>query len=56
LSDFSHWILDVGDGRVNSFAKEGKTEPTWIKIPHDLLLMPKEDNIGCIVRAIYPDL
>ncbi|XP_066384732.1 uncharacterized protein [Miscanthus floridulus] len=45
LSDFSHWILDVGDGRVNSFAKEGESEPAWIKIPHDLLLMPKEDNI-----------
>ncbi|XP_066361401.1 uncharacterized protein [Miscanthus floridulus] len=56
LSDFSRWILDVGDGRVNSFAKEGETEPAWIKIPHDLLLMPKEDNISCIVHAIYPDL
>jgi len=56
LSDFSRWILDVGDGKVSSFAKEGDTEAAWIKIPHDLLLMPKEDNISCIVHAIYPDL
>ena len=56
LSDFSRWILDVGDGRVDSFAKEGDTDAAWIKIPHDLLLMPKEDNINYIVHAIYPDL
>jgi hypothetical protein len=56
LSDFSHWILDVGEGNIESVAREGEAEPSWIKIPHDLLLMPSEDNISCIVQSIYPDL
>lgn len=56
LSDFSRWILDVSEGKIESVAKEGEAEPSWIKIPHDLLLMPSEDNISCIVQSIYPDL
>jgi hypothetical protein len=56
LQAFSHWILDVGEGVVESVAKEGETEPSWIKTPHDLLLMPTEDKLSCIVDAVYPDL
>jgi len=56
LSEFSDWMLDVGNGNIPSIAKEGEIEPSWIKIPPDLLLITDDDTIGCIVHAIYPDL
>lgn len=27
-----------------------------VKIPHDLLLMPREDKVSFMVNTIYPDL
>jgi len=56
LTYFAAWLLDVGEGNVQSIAKEGEAEPSWIKIPHDLLLTTSGDKLDCIVHALYPDL
>ena len=56
LAAFSKWILDIGEGKIEATAKEGETEATWIKIPHEFLLMPTGDKISCIVNAVYGDL
>ncbi|CAD6243026.1 unnamed protein product [Miscanthus lutarioriparius] len=56
ISEFSRWVLDIGEGKIDAVRKEGETEATWIKIPRDLLLMPQEDKVSCIVDAVYPDL
>ena len=50
------WVLDVGEGKVESVRKGGETEGSWIKIPRDLLLMPQEDKVPSMVSAVYPDL
>ena len=55
LAEFSKWILDIGEGKVPCVAREGETEPSWIKIPSDLLLMDAEDKMSAIVQATYPD-
>jgi hypothetical protein len=56
LSQFSKWMLDVGEGKINATTQEGEDEPTWIEIPHELLLLPQGDKITCIVDKIYDDL
>lgn len=49
-------MLDVGDGKIAAVRREGEIEPTWIKIPRDLLLMTDGDKISCVVDAVYPEL
>jgi ATP-dependent DNA helicase PIF1 len=56
LAEFSKWVLHIGEGKVRSLAKEGESEPSWIKIPGDLLLRTEGDKLSCIVNAIYPNL
>jgi hypothetical protein len=56
LAQFSKWVLDVGLGNIPAISKDGEIEATLIKIPHELLLMPKQDNIQCIVDFAYPNL
>jgi hypothetical protein len=56
IRDFSQWLLDIGDGNIEAFAKEDKEEPSWIRIPTKYLLVPKQDIIACIIDVIYNDL
>ncbi|XP_026439764.1 uncharacterized protein LOC113338595 [Papaver somniferum] len=57
ISEFSKWILDLGDGKLPAKAIEGEDDkPTWIKIPDDLLIESGENPIKIIVQAIYPGL
>ncbi|PIA65362.1 hypothetical protein AQUCO_00100675v1, partial [Aquilegia coerulea] len=50
------WILDLGNGNLPTISMRGEHEPTWIKIPDDYLLQPKNDPIKSIVEWVYPDL
>ncbi|PIA37051.1 hypothetical protein AQUCO_03100065v1 [Aquilegia coerulea] len=50
------WILDLGNGNLPTISTCGEQEPTWIKIPDDYLLQPKNDPIKSIVEWVYPDL
>jgi hypothetical protein len=56
LADLSKWILDIGEGNIKVVAKEDDTEPSWIKIPNELLLKTTGDKIACMVNAVYPEL
>jgi hypothetical protein len=56
LSDFSKWMLDVGEGNIQAVTKEGESEPSWIKIPHEFLLKPNDNNISCMVNVVYSEL
>jgi ATP-dependent DNA helicase PIF1 len=56
LAKFSKWMLDIDEGKIDATAKQDETEPSWIKIPEDLLLKANGYNIACIVDAIYPGI
>jgi hypothetical protein len=56
IKEFSQWLLDIGDGNIEAFAKENEEEPCWIKTPTENLLLPEQDKISCIVDEIYSDL
>ncbi|EOA12441.1 hypothetical protein CARUB_v10028419mg, partial [Capsella rubella] len=49
LAEFSKWLLDIGDGKINE-PNDGEVE---IEIPEDLLITAFEDPIHAIVREIY---
>ncbi|XP_018480006.1 uncharacterized protein LOC108851076 [Raphanus sativus] len=51
IKDFSKWILDLGDGKIN----EPNSGETMIDIPKDLLITECVDPIEAIVSEIYGD-
>ncbi|XP_066385185.1 uncharacterized protein [Miscanthus floridulus] len=55
VAAFSRWILDIGEGKAPSFAKDGEDEPSWITIPEELLIVPGEDKLAAIVQSVYPN-
>jgi hypothetical protein len=56
LVRFSQWMLDIGEGNVESRAKEGESEASWIEIPDEFLLKPTGDKVSCIISTLYPEL
>ncbi|XP_021714884.1 ATP-dependent DNA helicase PIF1-like [Chenopodium quinoa] len=56
LTEFSNWVLHVGDGKLPAIAKEGEDEPMWINIPDDLLIKAGEVSIEEMVECVYLDL
>ncbi|WVZ93694.1 hypothetical protein U9M48_039655, partial [Paspalum notatum var. saurae] len=42
VAEFSKWVIDIGEGKIKATARDGETEPAWIQIPHDLLLMTRK--------------
>uniref|UniRef100_A0A1J3EKZ2 ATP-dependent DNA helicase n=1 Tax=Noccaea caerulescens TaxID=107243 RepID=A0A1J3EKZ2_NOCCA len=51
IKEFSEWILDVGDGKINE-PNDGETE---IDIPEEFLITDEEEPIESISRKIYGD-
>ncbi|EOA18485.1 hypothetical protein CARUB_v10007032mg [Capsella rubella] len=49
LAEFSNWILDIGDGKIN----EPNDGEVLIDIPEDLLITECEDTIQAIVSEVY---
>jgi hypothetical protein len=56
IAEFSKWILDIGEGNIEATTKDGEIEPSWIKTPHEFLLMHNEDNVSFIVNSTYLNL
>ena len=55
LRDFTNWLLDLGDGKLPTTKHDNDEDPTWIRIPNDLLLLTHKPKIPALVNAIYPD-
>ncbi|XP_056688534.1 uncharacterized protein [Spinacia oleracea] len=54
-TEFSKWVLDMGNGHIPATTKEGEEEPTWIEIPKDLLINGA-DPIAALVEEVYPEI
>ena len=55
LRDFTNWLLDLGDGKLPTTKHDNDEDPTWIRIPNDLLLLTDKQKIPALVKAIYTD-
>lgn len=56
FSEFSSWILQVGDGKTCDLAACDDDDAAYIKIPTDLLINPGSNSIKTLIDAIYDDL
>ncbi|XP_022003575.1 uncharacterized protein LOC110901029 [Helianthus annuus] len=56
MKTFSNWILAMGAGRLPTISLVGEDEPTWIKMPNDLLIPVSENPIGAVVSNTFPDI
>ncbi|XP_077219789.1 uncharacterized protein LOC143853982 [Tasmannia lanceolata] len=54
ISEFSKWVLDIGDGKIPTILREGEIESSLIKIPDHLLIQGGDNPIGEIVSSTYP--
>ena len=52
LRDFTNWLLDLGDGKLPTTKHDNDEDPTWIRIPNDLLLLTDKSKIPALVNAI----
>ncbi|XP_038685825.1 uncharacterized protein LOC119985609 [Tripterygium wilfordii] len=57
LRSFSKWLLDIGEGKEQAFKMNKEEEyPSWIKIPQNLQVPPKQGEIEDITSKVYDDL
>jgi ATP-dependent DNA helicase PIF1 len=56
ISQFSRWVLDIGEGNIENIRNDSEPGASWVRIPRDLLLMPQGDKITAIIQAVYPEL
>lgn len=53
LAEFSDWILAVGNGTVPVSRRFDETEPSWIELPLDVLIMSGANKIRAMIDAVY---
>lgn len=53
ISEFSSWILNVGDGTIEGINDLENEDATWIKIPEKYLLHYDSDPIKKNSNTIY---
>uniref|UniRef100_A0A6N2KK71 ATP-dependent DNA helicase n=1 Tax=Salix viminalis TaxID=40686 RepID=A0A6N2KK71_SALVM len=56
ISEFSKWILNVGNGDVSDLPSLSESDDYFVVVPSDLLLQPSCDPISAIVSTIYPNI
>jgi ATP-dependent DNA helicase PIF1 len=55
ISDFANWILQIGEGRVQSIQDIDDKDASWIEIPKNLLINSYTDPIEAIFSNTYPN-
>jgi hypothetical protein len=53
ISDFANWILQIGEGRIQSFNHTDDKDTSWIEIPENLLITSYTDPIEAIFHSTY---
>ena len=43
MSRFAQWVLDVGEGKIPAYRRDGDIEDTWIDVPDDIVMFPNGD-------------
>jgi len=55
MRSFGQWLLQLGEGLIESTKHDRETEASWIKIPDELLIYTDELKIKAIFEYTYPD-
>jgi len=55
MRSFGEWLLQLGEGLIESTKHDVETEASWIKIPDEFLIYTDDLKIKAIFEYIYPD-
>lgn len=55
MRSFGEWLLQLGEGLIESTKHDGDSEASWIKIPNELLIYTDDLKIKAIFEYTYPD-
>jgi len=55
MRSFGEWLLQLGEGLIESTKHDGETEASWIKIPDEFLIYTDDLKIKAIFEYTYPD-
>lgn len=55
IAEFSQCVTDLGDGRLPTTSYAGESEPFWIEIPSEFLIIAEHDKVVAIVDIVYTD-
>uniref|UniRef100_A0A6N2NKL1 ATP-dependent DNA helicase n=1 Tax=Salix viminalis TaxID=40686 RepID=A0A6N2NKL1_SALVM len=56
ITEFSEWILNVGNGQLSNLASLDESDDSFVTIPFDLLLENSCEPLSTIVLTIYPSI
>uniref|UniRef100_A0A6N2LTF1 ATP-dependent DNA helicase n=1 Tax=Salix viminalis TaxID=40686 RepID=A0A6N2LTF1_SALVM len=56
ITEFSEWILNVGNGQISNLASLDESDDSFVSIPSDLLLENSCEPISTTVSTIYPTI
>ncbi|KAI3951691.1 hypothetical protein MKW92_025210 [Papaver armeniacum] len=56
IKEFGKWVINLGDGKLPTTSMKKGDEPTWTKIPKDLLIQLLHDPIQQIVNNTFPNM
>uniref|UniRef100_A0A6N2L7M0 ATP-dependent DNA helicase n=1 Tax=Salix viminalis TaxID=40686 RepID=A0A6N2L7M0_SALVM len=56
ITEFSEWILNVGNGEISNLPSLDESDASFVTIPSDLLLENSCEPISTIVSTIYPSI
>ncbi|KAK2379913.1 hypothetical protein QL285_067659 [Trifolium repens] len=54
--EFNKWLLQLGDGNIETICKDGEEIASWTRIPNQYLIQPMGDPLKQIVESTYPNL
>ncbi|XP_062007589.1 uncharacterized protein LOC133724759 [Rosa rugosa] len=53
ISAFANWLLQIGEGKIQSINYENDIDTSWVEIPNDILIDNYIDPIKAIFLATY---
>ena len=55
VGEFSRWILQVGDGKVQRITIADDGDPNWIKIHEEFIMQNDDNGLHNLITSIYPN-
>ncbi|KAI3735183.1 hypothetical protein L6452_14673 [Arctium lappa] len=55
VSEFSSWLLKIGDGHTGISDENDPTDTKWVEIPNEYMIQEHNESLMQLVRFIYND-
>nr|GEY64748.1 DNA helicase [Tanacetum cinerariifolium] len=55
VSDFAQWLLDIGNGHIDTPDESDSENTSWINVPDDYCIPDDENGMSNLIKFIYDD-